>query len=91
MKKQLIGYTAKANNKTTCFIYANFSLILNCIVTENASQYACNSTLPFVDLGTSLEPKDSIKTKSSAPLDFLLEFDLFFAISQTSKKEIRAL
>ena len=77
-------YTIKANHKTTCFLFIIHRLILNFIMTENATQYAYKSALSFVDLEASLVQKDSVETKSLALLGSLLGFDFCFTISETN-------
>ena len=67
-KKKLYGYTAKANQKTTCFLFIILRVILKYINTENSTQCACKSVLPSVDLGTSLVRKDSVEIKPSSLL-----------------------
>ena len=90
MKRKLQGYTAKANQKTTCFLFIILRVILKYINTENATQCACKSVLPFVDLGTSLIRKDFVEIKSSSLFVSSLEFDFCFAISENSLKEERS-
>ena len=84
MKRKLQGYTAKANHKTTCFVFIIVSVILKHINTENATQSACKSVLPFVDLGTSLVRKDFVEIKTLSMFGSSLEFDFCFAISENS-------
>ena len=67
-KKKLYGYTAKANQKTTCFLFIIPRVILKYINTENSTQCACKSVLPSADLGTSLVRKDSVEIKPSSLL-----------------------
>ena len=66
MKRKLQGYTAKANQKTTCFLFIILRVILKYINNENATQCAYKSVLLFVDLGTSLVRKDFVEIKSSS-------------------------
>ena len=84
MKRKLQGYTAKANQKTTCFLFIILRVILKYINTENATQCACKSVLPFIDLGTSLVRKDFVEIKSSSLFGSSLEFDFCFAISENN-------
>ena len=50
--------------------------------TENATQCAYKLVLPFVDLETSLIPKDFVEIKSSSMFGSSLDFDFYFAISK---------
>ena len=84
MKRKLQGYTAKANQKTTCFLFIILRVILKYINTENATQCACKSVLPFVDLGTSLVRKDFVEIKSSSLFGSSREFDFCFSISENN-------
>ena len=61
MKRKLQGYTAKANQKTTYFLFIIFRVILKYINTENATQCVCKSVLPFVDLVRHWYEKISLK------------------------------
>ena len=87
MKRKLQGYTAKASQKTTCFLFIILRVILKHINTENATQCAYKSVLPFVDLGTSLVRKDFVEIKSSLLFGSSLEFDFCFVISENIKRK----
>ena len=83
-EKKLQGYTAKANQKTTCFLFIILRVVLKYINTDKATKCACKWVLPFVDLGTSLVRKDFIEIKSSLLFGSSLEFDFCFAISENN-------
>ena len=83
-KIKLYGYTAKANQKTACFLFIILRVILKYINTENSTQCACKLVLPSVDLGTSLVRKDSVEIKPSSLLVSSLEFDFCFVISESN-------
>ena len=69
------------NQKKFFFIIRR--VILNYIISESKAQCACKLALSFIDLGTSLVRKDSVKTESSSLLGSSLEFDFCFAITET--------
>ena len=84
MKRKLQEYTAKANQKTACFLFIILRVILKYINTESATQCACKLVLPFIDLGTSLVRKDFVEIKSSSLFGSSREFDFYFAISENN-------
>ena len=81
-EKKIARIYSKSKSKNNLFSFHHLRVILKYINTENATQCAYKLVLPFVDLETSLVPKDFVEIKSSSMFGSSLDFDFCFAISE---------